>query len=370
MTNDARLIQEVAEAIPGLFASLGISASVGLPGPNDGIRPDLNCSVDIEGREIRFDVEVKGRWSQAILDQINRVAHHRGNGAQLLVLPKLSRVVRLLLKERHVNHADLSGVMYLNAPGIRVDVDGDPSRRPSRPRQPARDINPFSKKASLVLRALFAAPRAHMRVSELASRTGLAAGWASEVSDSLVRRGYAERTAEGIRLSDPASALRDWSVAYDWKKNPRRVFVVPFAHDELASRLQDVFKAKAVDWALTLLAGAQQRVGHVRYSAMMYVYASPSEGKALESALNELHAQETDDEGGLAVLNPYYGKAALFGVELVNRNPVVSDIQLFLDLAHFPVRGPEMAEMLVRRRLASALELRADDVKRLLRDLA
>jgi hypothetical protein len=99
------------------------------------------------------------------------------------------------------------------------------------------------------------------------------------------------------------------------------------------------------------------------------VYARAEHAAAISDALKDLYAEETAGEGGLAVLEPYYGGGAFFGAEVANGNPVVSDIQLFLDLAHFPVRGPEAAEMLVRRRVAPALSLGKDDIKRLLSDL-
>jgi hypothetical protein len=173
-----------------------------------------------------------------------------------------------------------------------------------------------------------------------------------------------------MRLADPVSALRDWSAAYDWKRNHRRIFVVPFDYEELAGRVMQAFSAHAVDWAFTLLAGVQRRVGHERYSAMMHVYARAEDPEALDRALKKLHVEETGGDGGLAVLDPYYGGAVLFGADLVKGSPVVSDVQLFLDLAHFPVRGPEAAEVFVRRRLAPALSLGVGDVKRLLSDLA
>jgi len=190
------------------------------------------------------------------------------------------------------------------------------------------------------------------------------------VSDALVQRGYAKSSADGVRLADPVSALRDWSAAYSWKKNPRRNFVVPFEYEEIPGRVLKAFRAHAVEWALTLLAAAQRRVGHVRYSAIMHVYARSEQSAVISDALRDLYAEETAGEGGLAVLEPYYGRAAFFGAGMERGSPVVSDVQLFLDLAHFPVRGPEAAEMLVRRRLAPALSLRDDDIKRLLRDLA
>ena len=288
----------------------------------------------------------------------------------LLILPKLSPVVRSRLRHRRINHADLTGVLYLNAPGIRIDVDGNAESQVGKMNPHLREINPFSKRASLILRVLFAAPKESMRVLELAEQAGVATGWASEVADALVQRGYAKRSTDGVRLADSVSALRDWSAAYNWKKNPQRNFIVPFDYEKIAGRVMTAFSAHAVEWAITLLAGAQRRVGHVQYSAMMHVYARSEHSAAIGHALKDLYAEETVGEGGLAVLEPYYGRAALFGAEKVNGNPVVSDVQLFLDLAHFPVRGPEAAEVLVRRRLAPALSLGKDDIKRLLRDLA
>jgi hypothetical protein len=367
MNND--LESHVAEMIPRLFASRGIVASVEPGQPSGSRRPDFWCHLAVDGRDVRIAAEVKSRWSQAILDQIGSPASPERADSRLLILPKLSPAVRSRLRQLRINHADLSGVLYLNAPGIRVDVDGDPASQDAVLKRHPRELNPFSKKASLVLRVLLAGPKEPMRVLELAEQAGVAAGWASEVSDALVQRGYAKSSAEGVRLVDPVSALRDWSAAYNWKKNPRRNFVVPFDYDEIPGKLMKAFRAHAVEWALTLLAGAQRRIGHVRYSAMLHVYARQEHAAAISDALKDLYAEETAGEGGLTVLEPYYGGGAFFGAELANGNPVVSDVQLFLDLAHFPVRGPEAAEVLVRRRIAPALSLGKDDIKQLLRDL-
>jgi hypothetical protein len=370
MNYELRLIHQVAKAIPRLFSARGIDVSAEPIKSNESVRPDLRYRLSLDRNEFRLAVEVKGRWSQSVLDHVSERSQRDENEVWILVLPMLSSAVRSKLRERKVNHADLSGVLYLNAPGIRIDVDREPGSRHIPLARLPREVNPFSKKASLVLRHLFAAPEAHMRVSELAARSGLAAGWASEVAESLVQRGYAESSAEGVRLIDPASALRDWAAAYSWKKNPQRVYAVPFAYEEIPDRLRLAFGKRKVEWALTILAGAQQRIGHVRYSAVMHVYARAESAEELALALHEIHAEETDGDGGLAVLDPYYGHAAFFGSDKFGGHPVVSDVQLFLDLAHFPVRGPEAAEVLVRRRLAPALHLSAEDVHRLLSDIA
>ena len=361
--------RHVAKAIPSLFASRGIDARIEGAKPIGNGAPDFWCRVSIDQHELRLAVEVKGRWSQDILDQMRHAVGNDSEVQWLLILPKLSSAVRKSLRQNRINHADLSGVLYLNAPGIRIDTDSSDELQIIKQGRPPREINPFAKKASLVLRALFAAPDKPIRISELAGHVGVAAGWASEVSDALVQRGYAESSALGIRLADPVSALRDWSAEYNWRKNPRRIFAVPFDYKQTAERLAKAFSKHHAQWALTLLVGAQRRISHVRYSAMMHVYVRPKDSGMLDLALDELYAEETSGEGVLTVLDPYYGEAAFFGQQWMQGVPVVSDVQLFLDLAHFPVRGPEAAAMLVQNRLGPALSLSASDKKRLLSDL-
>jgi hypothetical protein len=49
------------------------------------------------------------------------------------------------------------------------------------------------------------------------------------------------------------------------------------------------------------------------------------------------------------LIEPYYGPAARYGAVSIDSVWIVSDVQLFLDLVHYPVRGPEAASALLRR---------------------
>jgi hypothetical protein len=55
------------------------------------------------------------------------------------------------------------------------------------------------------------------------------------------------------------------------------------------------------------------------------------------------------EEGKLVLLRPYYRHAIWDGVRFLAKIPVVSDIQLALDLWHYPVRGIEQAEVILAR---------------------
>lgn len=362
MSSARHLEEAAASLVENLFAELGGRARVRAAASGLIGGPDFWCDAELDGREITLAVHVRARYTAAEIAHSPALAQREA----LLVIPRLGPVARKHLKVLGVNHADLQGCAYLNAPGIRVD-----RQRQDRPARaawsaPVREINPFSKKASRVLRALFSAPGESVRVSELAARTHLAIGWASNVADALVQRGYATRSEAGLRLADAVAALVDWTNAYQWRKNPSRSYAVPLDRDQVLERLSRECEKWKVPWALTLLAAAERRIGYVRGAGTVHVYLGGADDDRMRGILSELFAEESAAEGGLAIMEPYYGVGICAEAENVGGMRVVSDLQLFLDLAHFPVRGIEAAEMLLKRRMSKALRLDQPSVNRLL----
>jgi hypothetical protein len=68
-------------------------------------------------------------------------------------------------------------------------------------------------------------------------------------------------------------------------------------------------------------------------------------------------------------MEPYYGPAVRYGAVSIDSVRIVSDVQLFLDLVHYPVRGPEAASALLRRRLGPRLGLSASQIGVLSREV-
>jgi len=67
---------------------------------------------------------------------------------------------------------------------------------------------------------------------------------------------------------------------------------------------------------------------------------------------SKLEARPADRGANLQIMIPYYRISAFFACRRIEVLPVVSDLQLYLDLYDFPVRGREQAEHLYARRLA------------------
>jgi hypothetical protein len=322
--------------------------------------------LEIDDRRIPVLVEVKGRYSPAAEDQLRQLSAKLPKGAVLLVLPKIPRPVRDRLRAAGISHADLTGTIYLRAPGIRIDIAG--TGRPPR-LSPKQRANPFSKRASLVPRALLAQPGATVGVTALAERLDLAKSWVSQVLAELVARGWVEQAESGVRLADPVALLRAWMLEYTWRDNEAAGFTVPFEHADLLEQLPRVLGG--LRWAVTLQDGARLLAPHVHYHGQLYFHVDPADHEdALERLESRLYAAPTPSGGNIQVLRPYYGVSTFYDLREHGTLPVVSPVQLFLDLVHFPVRGAEAATAMVRRVLARELDLKAADVRRLVGDLA
>ena len=328
--------------------------------------PLLEFDLRVDDQHRPMLVYVVGRVEQDAGTRMRRLARRVPHAVTLLVAPRIGGASRKRLRDAHVNFADLAGNVFVRAPGILIDVQGE-GERPVRITHPQR-VNPFSKRASLVLRTLFMAPHEPLGVTALAQRTGLAKGWVSQVVHELAVRGYV-RADGAVQLMEPVAALRDWVAAYSWRKNTAHSLVLPYEYGELIRALSATLGGTS--WALTLLAGAQQVARNVHYSGQVHIYVAPEAREVVLQRLREgLFAEPASaNAGNLQVLLPYYGDAAFFGAQRAGELPIVSVLQLFLDLAHFPVRGVETAAVLLRGPLARQLSLSPQQVAELLEEL-
>jgi hypothetical protein len=63
------------------------------------------------------------------------------------------------------------------------------------------------------------------------------------------------------------------------------------------------------------------------------------------------------EQGANVILvSPYYRHSVFYDMQKINKLKVVSDIQLYLDLSHYPLRGLEQAEHLYEKRIKPMIE--------------
>lgn len=303
-----------------------------------------------------------GRDPARLKNRQDSLASMLPEAISILAVPRLSRVDREHLRSLGVNHVDLLGNIWIRHPGILINVDGSRPRSGSRPRQGS--LNPFSKKASLVLRVLLNDPSRSWGVRELAREASLSAGYASDLLNQIAELGYAASDGGGSVLADAVALLRDWCSAYRWEDNEIHSFVAPFESKELLSAAWEALQEVEQPAAATILSGMDLTMPYVRHDqAHLYVLDFSID---VERVIRDrLSAEPVRQGGNLHLMVPYYGEAAFYGSRVEDRFRVVSDIQLFLDLIHYPVRGPEAADELLRRRLRRDLGLPSEGVRAL-----
>jgi len=106
-------------------------------------------------------------------------------------------------------------------------------------------------------------------------------------------------------------------------------------------------------YALALQAGASLIAPYAEFD-VVDVYAHDRDAAGMLA--QRLEGREVQRGANLRVSVPFYRVSAFFDLQEAAGLPVVSDLQLYLDLYDYPLRGREQAEHLFERRLGPRLE--------------
>ena len=315
-------------------------------------RPDCEARVSLDKQDLCLLVEFKQRLgSEARLmeavELLRRRQDEHPSRLRVLAAPYFSASRQELLRASGVPFFDLAGNAWIVADAVHVDRRGFPNPF----LEQRRSRGPFSDKASLVLRALIAfGPGRGVR--GIAEQAGLSPGYVSKIVRELEERGYVARRADGLALRHGQELLHDWVHAYRKHWAERRSYFVPVTS---AQALMDALRHVSMsdEYALALQAGASLVAPYADFD-VVDVYVRSSD--AAVAFARRLDAREVERGANLRVSVPYYRISALFDRQELAGLPVVSDLQLYLDLYNYPLRGREQAEHILERRLGPKLE--------------
>ncbi len=269
------------------------------------------------------------------------------------VLPRASAAIRETLRAHGEQYIDLRGAVHLALPWALVDrADLTPSHRSAGSLRPV--VDPFADRSSLVVRTLLEHGDLERAwgVRELAGAAGVGVATASEVLRALAERELVTITRRGraseVRLLNASASVEAWTRSYDWRLNRGIAVHAPVGDlTRFMHRLPRLVPS-GTRWALTMQAGASLVAPHATWDRVhVYVDVPSAHGS---HGLMEFAARADwtpGDNGRLVLLAPYYTTSVWEGVRSISQLPVVSDLQLVLDLWHYPVRGREQAEHLI-----------------------
>ena len=248
------------------------------------------------------------------------------------------------------------GIVRIRLPGLYVDRTDVRVPVESLPPQPRAFLDPFGDRASLVSRLLVEQPTRAWGAREIAAEAGVSTMTASHVLRQLREIGVVEVQKRGrafeASLRDLRGLVEHWTRAYEWRRSACITVQAPIGSPErFLRRLPETLSGHR--WALTLQAGASLVAPHAEWETV-HAYVEVSDASMLVDVARS--AGWEPGPGRLVLIRPWYAHSAWRGMRTIRELPVVSDLQLVLDLWHYPVRGREQASeilALMERRIAS-----------------
>ena len=92
------------------------------------------------------------------------------------------------------------------------------------------------------------------------------------------------------------------------------------------------------------------------YSNFKEVHIYAKGAKDVEMLEKRMNLKPVEQGGNLIIMRPYYRNSVFYGSRLVGGLRIVSDIQLYLDLHGYPLRGLEQSKYILRKRIRPVLE--------------
>jgi len=256
----------------------------------------------------------------------------------VLVAPYLSVESARICQQEEVGYLDLSGNCHIAFGQTYIHVEGKPNR--FKETRPLRSL--FSPKTSRLLRVLLQGPLVAHKVVDLAEAADVSTGLVSKLRSRLLSREWAEQTTSGLRITKPDAILDAWAKTGGWDSRTTIAdysLLVTDPH-EIASRIHDHLGGSR--HAFTQWFAAYLRHPHTPPPIVsLYVSGFP-DGAGLKS---ELGARRVESGGRLRLIVPNDEGVFLCGQE-VRGLPIVSDVQIYLDVLQAGLRGEEAAREL------------------------
>jgi len=234
---------------------------------------------------------------------------------------------------------DLEGNAWFPLPGLYIE-----RIRPSRLSSPmGSSATVFTAKATRLVRAMLSRFPASWRQTDLVDATGLSAGYVSTLAKRLVAQGYLRKRSGRLTLEDPDRLLDDWVAHYRFDRHGRRSFAVSAgSYDDGLQKLGTALGDSGVEFAWCGWSGAHLRAPFA--TPPLYTAYAASEPKEMAGVF------PVEGEGNVVLYLPQDAGVFQFS-NATDAGPVVSDVQLYIDLVRMPGRAKEQADALRFARL-------------------
>jgi len=353
--NKRDLESKIAAIIDSLSGDVAIRYHKAVKG---GKQPDLLIELDAGGaKPLRVAIEV---CANPRPPQVLRVAEQASvyaaasKASPAVAVPVLSPSLRRELRNRGVGYLSLDGQVYLSGHGIHIDRQV-PSDKP--PFRWESSSSLFADRSSLLLRHLFGHGDLPAGVRSAAAVLKVSPALASRLLSKLKIEGMLIEQGGRVQLADRSAVLDDWLEFYRRRakrQQEQRLYMHARDVESVLRRLADDARgAPDPGWGLSFQAGASLVAPYAFFSEVHLLVRGPDWESAAQKLRQRLELEPAREQANVILVRPYYRESSSFGLRKIEGLPVVSDLQLYLDLSVYPRRGAEQAARIRERLLSS-----------------
>lgn len=309
----------------------------------DNLRIDLTARVTTQDGERVILAEVKSngqpRYAREAVNKLTLYTQKISDSYGVFIAPYISPVTGQICKQAGIGYIDLAGNCFISFDKIFINIEGKANPFPQ-----SRDLRTiFSPGASRIIRVLLIDSYTAWKIEKLSKKAEVSLGLVAKVKKILLDREWAIEKDVGFALTKPEEVLQEWASQYDYKRNVVKDFYSLKDESTIEQELVKYCSNKNIQCALTLFSGASRVAPYTKFKR---IFAYVESG--LDDAQNALGLRTVTTGPNVTLLEPY-DKGIFYNIAYYNQMPVVSPIQLYLDLKSFKGRGEDAAQFLFKQ---------------------
>jgi hypothetical protein len=311
------------------------------------LRLDFAFRINIPDSEKIIYGELKNsgqpRYARQAINQLLLYTQKLPESYGVFVAPYISPASAQMCKEAGIGYVDFAGNCFVSFDRVFISIEGKPNPFPQ-----SRDLRTiFSPKASRIIRVLLNDPFTVWKVDELSKKAGVSLGLVAGVKKILLDREWIAERHVGFVLMKPKDLLQEWSSQYFYRRSRVLDFYSLKDESTIESELREYCTKKNIRFALTLFSGASRVAPYTRFKRVFAFVESVT-----EEMQNTLGLKTVTTGPNVTLLEPY-DQGVFYGTANYSQMPVVSPIQLYLDLYSYKGRGEEAAQFLYEQVIES-----------------
>jgi hypothetical protein len=209
----------------------------------------------------------------------------------------------------------------------------------------------FSDKATVIIRAMLSEPQRKWTVRDFEKKYNVGKSRASQVLHELRKKGFVGGVAFGrlaySQLLDREGLIKEWLQVYKFELNKSHPY---YCEGNILMKMKSFLQKSKWNgrYALTLHTGANLISNYVKTPVVYCYFDSESFDELSLEIRQSLDIKELKTGGNIFFIRPYYKNSVFLYRQVIKGFSVVSNLQLYLDLYHFPQRGREHAEYMLK----------------------